>query len=167
MAVELIIINQSITVYYLSASILSLGQSWPIGWSVGLVTRGCGFKSRVRQELSVGVVNNERSLHLLYHDWGETLEQGTEPPTAPRPPQHWQPTAPGVCSRCVCVHYCVCMHLDGINAEHKFQVWVATLHIYILYNYIYILWLFHGFLESYLKYHIISMAYEYKCYSKY
>ncbi len=47
--------------------------------------------------------------HLQYHDWGETLEQDTEPPTAPRTPQHkWLPTAPGVCSRCVCVHYCVC-----------------------------------------------------------
>ncbi len=32
------------------------------------------------------------SLLLQYHDWGETLEQGTEPPIAPR--------------FCVCV--CVC-----------------------------------------------------------
>ncbi len=31
------------------------------------------------------------------------LEQGTEPPTAPRAPQHkWLPTAPGVCSQYVC-----------------------------------------------------------------
>ncbi len=31
----------------------------------------------------------------LRGEW-ETLEQGTEPPTAPRPPQHkWLPTAPG------------------------------------------------------------------------
>uniref|UniRef100_A0A672TBF2 Dishevelled associated activator of morphosis 2 n=1 Tax=Sinocyclocheilus grahami TaxID=75366 RepID=A0A672TBF2_SINGR len=37
-----------------------------------------------------------------------TLEQGTEPPTAPQAPQHWLPTTPGVCSGCVCVHYCVC-----------------------------------------------------------
>ncbi len=29
----------------------------------------------------------------------------------------WLPTAPGVCSRCVCV--CT---LDGLNTEHKFQV---------------------------------------------
>ncbi len=29
----------------------------------------------------------------------------------------WLPTAPGVCSRCVCV--CT---LDGLNAEHKFRV---------------------------------------------
>ncbi len=51
-----------------------------------------------------------------------TTEQGTEPPTAPRVPQHkWLPTAPGVCSRCVsvCSLLCVCI-LDGLNAEHKF-----------------------------------------------
>ncbi len=34
----------------------------------------------------------------IVHDWGETLEQGTEPPTAPRAPQRWLPTAPGVCA---------------------------------------------------------------------
>ncbi len=45
----------------------------------------------------------------------ETLEQGTEPPTAPR-----------VCVHGVCVHG-VCVHLDGLNAEHKFRVWVTTI----------------------------------------
>ncbi len=25
----------------------------------------------------------------------------------------------------LCVHYCVCVHLDGLNAEHKFRVWVT------------------------------------------
>ncbi len=41
--------------------------------------------------------------YIPNHDWG-ALEQGTEPPTAPRAPQHkWLPTAPGVCSLlCVC-----------------------------------------------------------------
>ncbi len=34
----------------------------------------------------------------IVHDWGETLEQVTEPPTTPRAPQHWLPTAPGVCA---------------------------------------------------------------------
>ncbi len=50
----------------------------------------------------------------------------------------WLPTAPGVCSRCVCVHccVCVCVHgvcvcvcvctLDGLNAEHKFWVCHVT-----------------------------------------
>ncbi len=40
---------------------------------------------------------------------GETLEQGTEPPTAPRTPLRQLSTAPGVCV-CVCVHCsrCVC-----------------------------------------------------------
>ncbi len=41
--------------------------------------------------------------------WRGALEQGTEPPTAPRAPQHkWLPTAPGVC-----VFTAVCEHLDG------------------------------------------------------
>ncbi len=41
--------------------------------------------------------------HLHYHDWGETLEQGIEPPTAPRAPQQY------VCQLLrVCVHCCVC-----------------------------------------------------------
>ncbi len=55
--------------------------------------------------------------HLQYHDWG-VLEQGTEPSTAPRAPQHkWLPTALGVCSL-----LCVC----ALNAEHKFPVWVTS-----------------------------------------
>ncbi len=29
------------------------GQPWPNGYSVGLVTRGCVFESRLRQELSM------------------------------------------------------------------------------------------------------------------
>ncbi len=78
----------------------------------------------VRQGSSVGGVNLQRYLHPQYHDWG-ALEQDTEPSTAPRAPQHeWLSTAPGVCSRCVCV--CVCA-LDGLNAEHKFRVWVTIL----------------------------------------
>ncbi len=32
------------------------------------------------------------------------------------------PTALGVCSL-----LCVCVHLDGLNAEHKFRVWVIIL----------------------------------------
>ncbi len=47
-------------------------------------------------------------------DSGEKLEQGTEPPTAPRAPQYWMPTA-----------LCVCVHLDGLNAEHKFHCWLC------------------------------------------
>ncbi len=60
------------------------GQPWPNGKSVGLVTRGCGFWISA----PVGIV----------HDWGETLEQGTEPSTAPRTTQCRLPTAPGVCA---------------------------------------------------------------------
>ncbi len=28
---------------------------------------------------------------------------------------------------CVCVCVCVCVHLDGLNAEHKFRVWITIL----------------------------------------
>ncbi len=60
-----------------------------------------------------GGVNDQRSLHPQCRDWVETLEQGTGAPTAPRAPQHkLLPSAPVVCSRCVCVHYsllCVCV----------------------------------------------------------
>ncbi len=47
--------------------------------------------------------NNQCSFHLQYHDWGETLEQGTEPPNC-SPGAAWLPTA-----LCVFVHYCVCV----------------------------------------------------------
>ncbi len=44
----------------------------------------------------------------------------------------WLPTPLGVCSLCLCVclyttHCCVYVHLDGLNAEHKFRVWVTIL----------------------------------------
>ncbi len=62
----------------------------------------------------MGGVNVQHSLHLQYHDWG-ALEQGFEPPTAPRAPQHkWLPTALDVCAL-------------GLNAEHEFRVWVTIL----------------------------------------
>ncbi len=93
-------------------------------------------RSRVRVSGPAGIVGGGSECPALsypqYHAWGETLEQGTEPPTAPRALQHkWLPTATGVCSRCVCVcsrltAVCVCTQ-DGLNAEHKFRVWVTIL----------------------------------------
>ncbi len=45
----------------------------------------------------------------------DALEQGTEPPTAP---QHkWLPTAPGVCSWCVCVFTAVCVHFGWVKCR--------------------------------------------------
>ncbi len=86
-----------------------------IGGSRGLMVReldlkskGCGFESQVRQGLLVGRVINQHSLHPQYHYWG-VLEQGTEPPIAPRALEQWLPTALGVCSQCVCSLLCVCV----------------------------------------------------------
>ncbi len=67
------------------------GQLWLNGWRVRLVT----WRSWVRVLVSAGEWMTSALFHPQYHDWGETLEQDTEPPTAL-----------GVCSRCVCV--CVC-----------------------------------------------------------
>ncbi len=53
------------------------------------------------------------------------------PPSIPRLRwDPWLPTAPGVCSQhmCVCsLLTTVCVHFNGLNAEHKFQVWVTIL----------------------------------------
>ncbi len=47
---------------------------------------------------------------LQYHDWGEILEQGTEPPTAPRGPQQYGCPLLWMCVHhvCVCSLLCVC-----------------------------------------------------------
>ncbi len=66
------------------------------------------------------------------------LEQGTEPPTAPWAPQHkWLPTAPGVCSRCVCVCslLCVCTWMGKCRARimsmgHHTWLYVISLHFH-------------------------------------
>ncbi len=64
--------------------------------------------------------------HLQYHDWGETLEQG---------PNHQLflgrcSNMAVHCSGCVftvCVFTAVFVRLYGLNAEHKFRVWVTIL----------------------------------------
>ncbi len=64
--------------------------------------------------------------HLQYHDWGETLEQG---------PNHQLflgrcSNMAVHCSGCVftvCVFTAVFVRLYGLNAEHKFWVWVTIL----------------------------------------
>ncbi len=58
--------------------------------------------------------------------WRGALEQATEPPTAPRAPQHkWLPTAPGLCSLCVCVcvFTAVCVHLGWVNC----RAWIRSM----------------------------------------
>ncbi len=55
------------------------------------------------------------SFHPQYHDWAE-------PPTASRAPRHKMAAHCSECVFTVCV--CVCT-LNGLNAEHKFGVWVV------------------------------------------
>ncbi len=63
--------------------------------------------------------------HSQYHDWG------TESPTAPRAPQQYGCPLPQVCVHGVCVFTIVCVHLDVLDAEHKFRVpYLATLHLF-------------------------------------
>ncbi len=61
-----------------------------MGAVVALIASGwtCNPRLWVRISAPAGIV----------HDWGETLEQGTEPATAPRTPLCQLPTAPGVCA---------------------------------------------------------------------
>ncbi len=52
----------------------------------------------------------------------------TEPPTAPRVPQHkWLPTAPGVCSRCVCVCVCVFTAMCVCTWMGKCRAWIPSM----------------------------------------
>ncbi len=90
------------------------------------LSKGCEFESRAGRNCNWGEwMSSALCLHLQYHDWG-ALEQGTEPPTAPRAPQHkWLPTAPGVLT--VCVFTAVCVYFGWVNAEHTFYVWVTIL----------------------------------------
>uniref|UniRef100_A0A9J8D7B5 DENN domain containing 4B n=1 Tax=Cyprinus carpio carpio TaxID=630221 RepID=A0A9J8D7B5_CYPCA len=71
-----------------------------------------------RQELWVGGVHVQFSLHLQYHDLG-ALEQGIEPPTAPRAPQHKMAAHCSGCvfTVCVCVHCSVCVHFGWVKCR--------------------------------------------------
>ncbi len=78
-------------------------------------------------------MNDQRSLHPQYHDWGETFERRTTncPLGSAALATH--------CSGCVCVCLslltAVCVHLDELNAEHKFQYgtpYLAMRHIIYL-----------------------------------
>uniref|UniRef100_A0A672QF24 Leucine-rich repeat serine/threonine-protein kinase 2-like n=1 Tax=Sinocyclocheilus grahami TaxID=75366 RepID=A0A672QF24_SINGR len=53
---------------------------------------------------------NSESVHMIWHK--------APNPTAPRVPQQYG---------CPLLRVCVCVHLDGFNAEHKFRVWVTIL----------------------------------------
>ncbi len=79
---------------------VKLGSRGSNGQSVGLVIRGCGFESRLRQALSTTEV---RSLSKALN------------------PQ----LLPGRCS-VGCPLLQVCVHLYGLNAENTFHCWLYS-----------------------------------------
>ena len=68
----------------------------------------------------MGGVHVQFSLHLQYHDLG-ALEQGIEPPTAPRAPQHKMAAHCSGCvfTVCVCVHCSVCVHFGWVKCRAR------------------------------------------------
>ncbi len=86
-----------------------------------LKSEGCGFESQVRQGLLVGGVTVQLSLSTL-----NTTTEVRPLSKAPNPqllPGRRSIGCPllRVCVHGVCV-FTVCVYLDGLNAEHKFQV---------------------------------------------
>ncbi len=51
------------------------------------------------------------------------MSKAPNPQLYPRALQKYSCPLLRVCVYCVCVH----VHLDGLNAEHKFQVWITIL----------------------------------------
>ncbi len=110
----LIVLNQARTVVHPTFTLESVKPCWTLQANragsrglmvkrVGLVIQRLWVRVSGPAGIVVGGVNVQLSLLLQYHDWG-ALEQGTEPTTAPRALEYkWLPTAPGVCSQCVCV----------------------------------------------------------------
>ncbi len=90
------------------------GQSWPNGRRDRLVTQRSQVRVSCPAGIVVGGVKTSALWHPQFHDWGETLEQGTEPTTAP-----WVPIALGVC---VCV--CTWMgQIQSTNSEYGSLYW--------------------------------------------
>ncbi len=80
---------------------------------VGLVT----WRLRVRVSGQAGIVGRESECTALS---STILSKHRTPNYSPGAVAIWLPAAPGVCSL-------LCVHLDGLNAEHTFQVWVTIL----------------------------------------
>ncbi len=75
----------------------------------------------------VGGVNNQRSLSNLNTSTEvRPLSKAPNPQLLPGRRSIGCPLL-RVCVHGVCVFTTVCVHLDGLNAEHKFRVWVAIL----------------------------------------
>ncbi len=73
----------------------------------------------IRQELYVGGV--QRSLHPQYHD-EVPLSKALNPQLLP------EPTAPGVCSRCVCVCALWMGYMQSTNSEYG-SLYLAVCHV--------------------------------------
>ncbi len=103
-------------------------QSWPNGWRVRLVT----WRLRVRVSGPAGIVGGGSECTALSLPSKQWLRW--DPWARHRTPNCSPGAHCSVCVFTVCVCVCslltaVCVHLDGLNAEHKFQVWDATRHV--------------------------------------
>ncbi len=113
-------INKFVLISVLHWSTLS------VGLGLGLVKENCSYSDTQiyvsKCILCFKHVHNDRSwwlslraiIYILYYEqshWGETLEQGTELPTAPR------------CRSVGCPLLQVWVHVDGLNTENTFHCW--------------------------------------------
>ncbi len=106
--------------HYIKTNKYQVYSSALTGGSCGLMVRELTHNPKVAGSSlgSVGIVGGGSECTALSPPSIPRLKQGTEPPTVPRPPQHkWLPTAPGVCSRCVCVFTAVCAHLGWVKCR--------------------------------------------------
>ncbi len=88
--------------------------------SRGLMDRALGLKPKVRIPALAGSV----------HDWGETLEQGTKPPTAPWAPHSRLPTAPFGWVKCrehISLLIILCIIVYVTNKAHLSLIFIVLL----------------------------------------
>ncbi len=96
---------------YSTSNICPWEQLWPNGLESW--TCYCAGSSLVAGWIVWWGGVNVPLFHLQYHDWGETLEARHRTPNCIGCPLLW------VCVHGVVCHYCVCVYLDGLNAEQQ------------------------------------------------
>ncbi len=94
---------------------------------LGLMDRALDLKPEVTQRLWVRIPGPAGSVH----DWGETLEQGTEPPTAPRALHSRLPTAPLGWVKCrehisLLIIHCIVVYVT--NKAHLSWICICLLY---------------------------------------